>query len=63
MIVTHADETTTLTLNPTELKLLRRALERASFIDTPIEEQPQILAFAALALDQLGEAKPAPARS
>jgi hypothetical protein len=36
-----------------ELRLLRRALERASFIDTPMTEQAEIAAFCARALDTL----------
>jgi hypothetical protein len=36
-----------------ELRLLRRALERASFIDTPAHEQAEILAFCTRALDAL----------
>ena len=36
-----------------ELRLLRRALERASFIDTPMSEQAEIAAFCARALDTL----------
>jgi hypothetical protein len=36
-----------------ELRLLRRALERASFIDTPLAEQAEIAAFCARALDAL----------
>ena len=36
-----------------ELRLLRRALERASFIDTPMAEQAEIAAFCARALDTL----------
>ena len=36
-----------------ELRLLRRALERASFIDTPAHEQAEILAFCSRALDAL----------
>ena len=36
-----------------ELRLLRRALERASFIDTPVSEQAEIAAFCARALDLL----------
>lgn len=55
MDVDKRGETTTLVLSATELKLLRRALERASFIDTPVEEQAQIAAFASRALEQLGE--------
>jgi hypothetical protein len=30
------------------VRLLRRALERASFIDTPVSEQAEIAAFCAL---------------
>lgn len=40
-------------LSHEEARLLRRALERASFIDTPSAEQPAILAFCAQALDAL----------
>jgi hypothetical protein len=40
-------------LTPSESHLLRRALERASFIDTPLSEQPAILAFCQRALDSL----------
>jgi hypothetical protein len=36
-----------------ELRLLRRALERASFIDTPAHEQAEIAAFCARALEAL----------
>jgi hypothetical protein len=36
-----------------ELRLLRRALERASFIDTPMSEQAEIAAFCARALESL----------
>lgn len=46
---------TTLTLTDTELKLLRRVFERASFIDTPVEEQPQIASFASRALEDLSD--------
>jgi hypothetical protein len=45
-----------------ELRLLRRALERASFIDTPVSEQAEIAAFCARTLDVLGE-PPGGARS
>ena len=38
-----------------ELRLLRRALERASFIDTPASEQGEIQTFCARALDALPE--------
>jgi hypothetical protein len=45
-------------LTGAEARLLRRALERASFIDTPVSEQAEIAAFCARAL----EALPAPTR-
>jgi hypothetical protein len=44
-------------LSPTELGLLKRALERASFIDTPASEQEKILAFCGQALDVLADAE------
>lgn len=40
-------------LEAAEVRLLRRALERASFIDTPMSEQAEIAAFCARALDAL----------
>ena len=43
-----------ITLAERELALLRRALERASFIDTPVSEQAEIAAFCARALEALG---------
>src|SRR5262249_40347894 len=55
MNVLRRRSTTTLELTDEEVKLLRWALERASFIDTPVEEQPRIAAFAARALEQLPE--------
>lgn len=42
-----------LVLSSRELRLLRRALERASFVDTPASEQPEILAFCEQALETL----------
>lgn len=42
-----------LTLDRDELQLLRYALERASFIDTPASEQPRIAAFCSKVLDLL----------
>jgi hypothetical protein len=42
-----------ITLGEREVKLLRRALERASFIDTPASEQGEIAAFCARALEAL----------
>ena len=46
-------ETVCLELSRPEVPLLVRALERASFIDTPVEEQAAIAAFAARALEAL----------
>jgi hypothetical protein len=43
----------TLELDASEVRLLRRALERASFIDTPASEQPAIVAFCTRALEKL----------
>jgi hypothetical protein len=40
-------------LSGVEVRLLRRALERASFIDTPVSEQAEIAAFCARALEAL----------
>jgi hypothetical protein len=45
----------TIALSRTEAHLLRRALERASFIDTPAAEQPAILAFCSQVLEALGK--------
>lgn len=42
-------------LSRDEAHLLRRALERALFIDTPAAEQPAILAFCSQALEALGK--------
>ncbi len=42
-----------LVLDLREVRLLRRALERASFIDTPMSEQAAIAAFCARALESL----------
>jgi hypothetical protein len=42
-----------LVLDRKEVSLLRHALERASFIDTPVSEQAAIAAFCARALDAL----------
>ena len=42
-----------LALTPAELHLLQRALERASFIDTPVAEQGDIAAFCGRVLDAL----------
>jgi len=47
-----------LVLEPREVHLLERALERASFIDTPVSEQADIATFCARALELLRD-KPA----
>jgi len=41
----------TLTLTARELYLLRRALERASMMDTPAAEQPEIMSFCSQVLE------------
>lgn len=46
-----------LVLAPAEAQLLQRALERASFIDTPVAEQGQIAEFCARALEALAAAE------
>ncbi len=53
MTVTRDGDVVRMEIGLTEVHLLRRALERASFIDTPPEEQAQIMAFCARALDAL----------
>lgn len=53
MRVERNGEVTTLTLTDAEVKLLRRVFERASFIDTPIREQPEIASFASRSLEDL----------
>jgi hypothetical protein len=53
MLVERSGETVKVVLTPAELRLLRRALERASFIDTPVAEQADIAAFCARALEAL----------
>lgn len=42
-----------ITLGKREVELLRHALERASFIDTPVGEQADIAAFCARVLEAL----------
>jgi len=53
MKVRRDGEVVTVELERRELRLLRRALERASFIDTPMSEQAEIAAFCAQALETL----------
>jgi hypothetical protein len=55
MDIQRTTEGLRIALSRTEAHLLRRALERASFIDTPSAEQPAILAFCSQALDMLGK--------
>ena len=56
MQIEKAGEAVRITLTTGEAQLLRRALERASFIDTPVSEQGQIQEFCARALEALGTA-------
>jgi hypothetical protein len=53
MQVERDGDTVRLELDASEVKMLRRALERASFIDTPQSEQAAIASFCARALDLL----------
>lgn len=53
MKVESGENEVRLSLGRDELYLLRRALERASFIDTPVAEQADIAAFCARALEAL----------
>lgn len=53
MRVDRQGEAVRIEITGDELRLLRRALERASFIDTPVSEQAEIAAFCARALEAL----------
>lgn len=53
MQVERRGESIRIEMTGDELRLLRRALERASFIDTPVSEQAAIAAFCARALEVL----------
>ena len=53
MKVLRDGEIVRIELDGPDLLLLRRALERASFIDTPVSEQAAIANFCARALDLL----------
>ena len=57
MKVDRRGETLRIEITADELRLLRRALERASFIDTPPSEQADIAAFCARALETLPRAR------
>ena len=59
MKIEASADTVRIELSRAELRLLRRALERASFIDTPLFEQAEIQAFCARALEALAGAPPA----
>jgi hypothetical protein len=58
MKVSREGDTVRIELDVPDLLLLRRALERASFIDTPVSEQAAIANFCARALDLLPAPKP-----
>jgi hypothetical protein len=58
MQVDRKGETIRIEITADELRLLRRALERASFIDTPVSEQAEIASFCARALESLAPVKP-----
>jgi hypothetical protein len=60
MQVERGEKETRLVLTRAEVHLLRRALERASFIDTPVSEQADIAAFCARALEALGAERASP---
>jgi hypothetical protein len=53
MVVEKDGDKVRIVLEKAEVRMLRRALERASFIDTPMNEQAEIAAFCARALDAL----------
>jgi hypothetical protein len=60
MQVERVGSTVRLALTAREVELLRHALERASFIDTPASEQGEIAAFCAKALEALASPRPGP---
>jgi hypothetical protein len=53
MLITRLEDVLRIDLTGEEVGLLRRALERASFIDTPVSEQPAILSFCARVLEAI----------
>lgn len=57
MTVQREGDVVRVTLEPGEVRLLRYALERAQFIDTPAQEQKAIATFCAQALDLLDESR------
>ncbi len=58
MQVERDGERVRVVLEASEVQMLRRALERASFIDTPMSEQAEIANFCARALDALPLPRP-----
>jgi flagellar motility protein MotE (MotC chaperone) len=56
MQIQSSAQAVTLVLSASEAHLLQRALERASFIDTPVSEQAEIQEFCARAIDELAKA-------
>jgi hypothetical protein len=58
MKVQREGEVVRVTLEAREVRLLRYALERAQFIDTPAQEQKAIATFCAQALELLEEGRP-----
>jgi hypothetical protein len=55
--VERSGDNVRLVLSAGEVQLLRHALERASFIDTPVEMQAEIATFCARALEALPKGK------
>ncbi|HSB60927.1 MAG TPA: hypothetical protein VLI67_04365 [Vicinamibacteria bacterium] len=53
MTIDRDGERLRLLLEPREVKLLRHVLERALFIDTPVDEQEAIMSLASRLLDAL----------
>jgi hypothetical protein len=53
MTIEHESGKVRVVLDPREVKLLRHALERALFIDTPVDEQEAIMTFSNRLLDAL----------
>ena len=58
MKVERSGDVVQVVLAGTEVHLLRRALEKASFIDIPRDEQPAVAAFCTKALEMLGTTSP-----
>ena len=56
MTIERTGSDTRIVLTDAEVRLLRHALERASFIDTPVAEQAAIAAFCSRALEALATA-------